>query len=604
MIPVNQLTTSSATDTPTAVPPQDDNKMESSPVTPGEQETTSSATDLSTTASSKEEIPTESSPVTPEDQEQTSTTSVSPSTSVSADESTTATVTSTESGSSTEESSESSEDASSSSESSEEPMPATVAEQSTESTSSAASPQEDSSDPATSTTVAGPSTVSASTAPTAAAPASNRPAGGDQCEGEGFYEDPTDCRKFIRCVGGSNTYRKFNFDCGPGTAWDQSLLTCNYIDQVASCGSEANEIPLGSGEGGQSKPTGEAGVSSSGPGTASSAGGNSKPKIVCNEEGFFGNPTRCNKFYRCVANGNGFQTYQFDCPPGTIFDPSISICNHPGAVYPARDCSTPGTAGTPTEGTTAKPSTPSLTTSDAASMPSELPSTDGAETAGTTASAGVTTQSTGTETDTTEAAGGETTAESSTTGAEDAATDAQSTTTSGEATTESAGETTTAGESASTPDSTESPVTTEAGGESEGTTETAVATTESQESTNEPESTTAAKTDAEPGMVTPCPIGNLTDEQIVLVCPTGFKRHPKYCNMFYQCSTEADMKIRILVLGCPEGTIFDEDNIKCTPEAESSKPCDSEIATARFIRQLESTSVSPVRNYFSKFKNH
>ncbi|XP_015183801.1 PREDICTED: uncharacterized protein LOC107070273 [Polistes dominula] len=126
-------------------------------------------------------------------------------------------------------------------------------------------------------------------------------------------------------------------------------------------------------------------------------------------------------------------------------------------------------------------------------------------------------------------------------------------------------------------------------------------TIESQESTTEKreESTTesneSTSVTTEPSMVTPCPIGNLTDEQITLVCPTGFRRHPRYCNLFYQCTNEGNMEIKVLVLSCPENTVFDEHKIQCLPENEVSQGCTGLRANARFYRKLEENSITPVK---------
>jgi len=114
-------------------------------------------------------------------------------------------------------------------------------------------------------------------------------------------------------------------------------------------------------------------------------------------------------------------------------------------------------------------------------------------------------------------------------------------------------------------------------------------TTESQEQTT---TESSESTTAEQGA--PCSVGNLTDDQIILVCPTGFRRHPKHCNLFYQCSSEDNMEIKILVLSCPENTIFDEKKIQCVPESESSQPCMGTKTSARFYRRLEDHALSPV----------
>lgn len=41
---------------------------------------------------------------------------------------------------------------------------------------------------------------------------------------DGFYPNPTDCGKFYRCVHGA----PYSFDCGPGTHYNPSIMTCDW----------------------------------------------------------------------------------------------------------------------------------------------------------------------------------------------------------------------------------------------------------------------------------------------------------------------------------------------------------------------------------------
>lgn len=55
------------------------------------------------------------------------------------------------------------------------------------------------------------------------------PIANNDCTGEGFVGDRTNCSKFYRCVSnGQYGYIKYPFSCGPGTVWDQFTLACNY----------------------------------------------------------------------------------------------------------------------------------------------------------------------------------------------------------------------------------------------------------------------------------------------------------------------------------------------------------------------------------------
>ena len=57
---------------------------------------------------------------------------------------------------------------------------------------------------------------------------------------------------------------------------------------------------------------------------------------LCQREGFFRDPKDCVAFYRCVADGvsDSFRIYRFACPPGTVFDERISVCNWPQSSPP------------------------------------------------------------------------------------------------------------------------------------------------------------------------------------------------------------------------------------------------------------------------------
>lgn len=47
-----------------------------------------------------------------------------------------------------------------------------------------------------------------------------------ECKEEGFFVNPDDCSLFYRCVDYDGTLTKFDFQCGPGTLFDESLGTC------------------------------------------------------------------------------------------------------------------------------------------------------------------------------------------------------------------------------------------------------------------------------------------------------------------------------------------------------------------------------------------
>jgi hypothetical protein len=117
---------------------------------------------------------------------------------------------------------------------------------------------------------------------------------------------------------------------------------------------------------------------------------------------------------------------------------------------------------------------------------------------------------------------------------------------------------------------------------------------EDESSTKNPDENAIATTEA----ATPeasgggqCPsVGALDQDQFVVVCPTGFRRHPKHCDLFYQCTTSGH-EMNILVLACTNGTFFDDNKIQCLPPQQAA-PCEGGIAGGRFNRRVDKNSGS------------
>lgn len=459
------------------------------------------------------------------------------------------------------------------------------------------------------------------------------------CQGDGFFPNINDCRKFYRCIQDFSGFRRFDFDCGPGTAWDQGLQTCNYVSQVSSCKSATNEINQGSST--PSKPL-ISGVSEmlatlssnevteSNKSSDSSKPSSDKPNcsplkqnntIVCDVPGFYAHPTRCDKFYRCVYNEDGFNAYYFDCPPGTIFDPSISVCNYLESVYLDRDCFLGEGTASSKPSISEKPLTSPLDIGEIVSTANLSGSTTlneeniSQESTTLSATVGPSLESTASqsENEPTEMS----TESSSTVGTQTEA----NTQTEVNSVTIELNSTTQLNEAGSTEaslwmteqGSIDTENTSELSSSQESTTATEVIqqTTENptdsteqsgsglQESTTQTVDMTSAFTPSSEQGIVSCPIAaNLTDEQVLLVCPTGFRRHPKFCNLLYQCTSEGNMEIKILTLSCPENTIFDEMKVQCLPEAESSQSCMGKKTNARFYRRIGENSISPVSNNF------
>lgn len=105
------------------------------------------------------------------------------------------------------------------------------------------------------------------------------------------------------------------------------------------------------------------------------------------------------------------------------------------------------------------------------------------------------------------------------------------------------------------------------------TTENGRETTGQQETTtNGSEETTQTPDSSE------CPTGckgncpETEESQGLFVCPTGFRRHPQNCNLFYQCTQNPNsLDYSIVVFSCPNTTVYNEEGIMCSPPSESDQ---------------------------------
>lgn len=77
----------------------------------------------------------------------------------------------------------------------------------------------------------------------------------------------------------------------------------------------------------------------------------------------------------------------------------------------------------------------------------------------------------------------------------------------------------------------------------------------------------------------------LTEEgQAHYVCPTGFRRHPQDCGMFYQCTQSPETShLSIVSFECPNGTVYDEDKIQCR-DRNNNDNCPSKSTDRSLLR--------------------
>ncbi|XP_038212309.1 serine-rich adhesin for platelets-like [Zerene cesonia] len=370
-----------------------------------------------------------------------------------------------------------------------------------------------------------------------------------------------------------------------------------------------------------------------------------KGNFTCSEAGFYPNPNDCKKFYRCVDwnnDGSSFSIFHFECGEGTLWDPTLNTCNYQDSVYPTRNCSgyqtTNNSESTSTESTTSdstltsteesntstqqtttskQSTTPSITSTESTTTQQSITDDSTTTSQQTTSAEKSTTQSTISTTDQTTSSTSssqETTTTQSTSSTTDQSTfstaSLQDTTTtqstisttdqSTSSTSSSQDTTTTERSITSTEQTTQTEKVTEESTTSDSTTQTS--TTEQQStSTTDTSTTENDKTTTESSKPTTesnssnskCP--DMDDDQHAYVCPTSFRRHPKYCNIFYQCTEEEDSHdLKIALFHCPNGTIYDESKTQCLNESKSAKKCEGTMSRTHRIKRLSGDHIEPM----------
>ncbi|XP_024937982.1 uncharacterized protein LOC107265302 isoform X12 [Cephus cinctus] len=128
----------------------------------------------------------------------------------------------------------------------------------------------------------------------------------------GLLAHGSDCTKYLQCVNGDT----YTMNCGPGTVFNPTINVCDWPYNVRGCedalknveevaaATEVYRLP-------KSRETSQT----------------VKRKVECPayHTGLLAHPVDCKKFLQC-ANGI---TYVMDCGPGTVFNPTSSVCDWP-----------------------------------------------------------------------------------------------------------------------------------------------------------------------------------------------------------------------------------------------------------------------------------
>ena len=165
------------------------------------------------------------------------------------------------------------------------------------------------------------------------------------CKLGDYHRHPTNCAWFIQCA----PYGPQEMPCGPGTRWDQDILTCNHESQTkcitgnypskegATCGKgeiviETSKSPV------TEKPEIKTTPSPILP------SGIEGCIIDCKLGDYHRHPTNCAWFIQCAPYG----PQEMPCGPGTRWDQDILTCNHESQTkcitgnYPSKNGTTCG----------------------------------------------------------------------------------------------------------------------------------------------------------------------------------------------------------------------------------------------------------------------
>ncbi|GFW66259.1 uncharacterized protein TNCV_1711581 [Trichonephila clavipes] len=146
-----------------------------------------------------------------------------------------------------------------------------------------------------------------------------------ECEDEGFFKHPTDCKKYYECKRDEETGElvKIDCECPEGLVFDEDGWYCNAEELAPPCNDSS---------------------------------------FKCEEEGFFRDPEDCTKYYRCNRTGSSFRRERFQCQEGTVFDEEGRYCNAPELSQPC-DNSTTTTSSSETTSSSNQSTTPGSGTS-------------------------------------------------------------------------------------------------------------------------------------------------------------------------------------------------------------------------------------------------
>ncbi|CAK1596177.1 unnamed protein product [Parnassius mnemosyne] len=415
------------------------------------------------------------------------------------------------------------------------------------------------------------------------------------CTKAGYFPNPNDCKKFYRCVdwdGDGKRFSVFHFECGEGTIWNPALDTCNYEESVyphRTCGSQSQTDNSNS----ETTTVTDNSSTSVSMETTRQTQESTSTKSTTMQQSSSSDTTATQSTITEVQ----FTTKQPSTSDQvTSTNMSSTTTEHTVSVQPTTDKTTSVSEQSTTTNQITTASEKSTTATEQTTTTSEKTTTEQQTSTTTEQQTSSTTEQSSTEQSTTTSEKTTTEQQTSTTIEQQTSstTEQSSTEQSSTQTTESSTEKSTTKEETTTLQSTAGPQST-----TEVTTEKEISSTTTEEttstSTSAPtENSSETTTEGSSSSGNNCP--DTESDQYLYACPTSFRRHPKYCNLFYQCLEDNDNhELKIAVFNCPNGTIYDESKIQCVEEINAEKKCQGSIAKDRRFKRLNINNKEMIR---------
>ena len=90
----------------------------------------------------------------------------------------------------------------------------------------------------------------------------------------------------------------------------------------------------------------------------------------------------------------------------------------------------------------------------------------------------------------------------------------------------------------------------------------------------------------------------LNQDELTHLCPTSFRRHPRYCNLFFQCLVFPNgFDIQTSTFQCPEATIYDRTKIQCVYSKDATHKCSAGIYTEKLLKSGSNRKVKYLQRF-------